>query len=52
MSGSFGLSEFKDSLEVADTHFAVGHNKVEDAQPRCIGAGEKNLGSQVDIKVF
>ena len=52
MPGGFRLGEFEDAFQVADAHFAVGHDQVEDAEPRGIRAGEENLCAKVDIEML
>jgi hypothetical protein len=39
-------------LQVGNTHFTVGQNQVQDAQPGGIGTSQKNLCTEVYIKVF
>ena len=52
VAGSFGLCEFEDTFQVTDAHFTVAHDQVQDAEARGIGACKKDLGSEVDIKMF
>lgn len=52
MARCFCLGEIEDAFEVGDAHLAVGHNEVEDAQAGGVGAGEEDLGAQVDVKMF
>jgi len=52
MSRGFCLCEVKDSLKITDAHFSVTHNEIENAKPGGIGAGQKNLGTQVNIEML
>ena len=52
MTRGLRLREVEYAFQVADTHFAVDHYQHQDAQTGGVGAGQKNLGSQVNVKVF
>jgi len=52
MSGGFGLCKIEDFFEVGNTHFAVHHNKTQDAKTGFIRASFKNLGPQRQVKTF
>jgi hypothetical protein len=43
--GGLGLGKFENVLQVGNTHFPIGHDQVQDAEPRRVGAGQKNLGT-------
>ena len=49
---SLRLGEIQYFFHVGDAHFAVHKNKVENAKPRFVGTGFKNLGSEGKIKTF
>ena len=52
VAGGLGLREFQNALQIADAHFAVGHDEMEDAQAGGIGTCQKNLCTQVDIEML
>ena len=52
MSGSFSLREIQNSLQIADAHFPVVHDQVQDPEPAGVRTGEENLRPQVNIEMF
>ena len=52
MPRGLGLRELQDALQIADTHLTIIHDQVEDAKAGGVRAGEENLRSQVNVKMF
>ena len=52
MTGSFCLRKLENALQIADAHFTVAHNKIQDAKTGGVRTGEKNLRPEVNIEMF
>ena len=52
MARGFRLGEIQNTLQVRNTHFSIGENEGENAQPGGIGTSQENLSTGFDIKMF